>query len=282
MSTIRPEDFNYLRDLIKSRSGLALSDDKAYLIESRLMPIARKHMMEGIEFLVKALKAEDTGDLAIEVTEAMTTNESFFFRDVKPFHLFRDVVLPNLLKNRAEQKKIRIWCTACSSGQEPYSLAMLLDEMAVKITGWNIEIMATDISTEALNKAQSGTYSQFEVQRGLPVQYLVKYFEKKEGKWSIQEKLKQQINFKYFNLLDSFTALGKFDVVFCRNILIYFDTETKMQTLDRIANILPNDGYLFLGSTETVIGVTDRFQPDAEHRGLYIPVTETSSRSETV
>ncbi len=281
MSVIKPQDFNYLRDLIKSRSGLALSDDKAYLIESRLMPIARKHMMEGLEALVKTLKAEDTGDLAIEVVEAMTTNESFFFRDVKPFNLFRDVVMPHLLKNRAEQKNIRIWCAACSSGQEPYSLAILLDEMAAKIFGWNIEIMATDISTEALNKAQSGTYSQFEVQRGLPVQHLVKYFEKKEGKWCIQEKLKQRINFKYFNLLDSFSALGKFDVVFCRNILIYFDAETKTQTLERIANILPDDGYLFLGSTETVIGVTNRFQPDAEHRGLYIPVAAPSSRSAT-
>ncbi len=279
MSTMSPENFRYLRDLLKSRSGLALNDDKAYLIESRLMPIARKHMMEGIEVLVQALKTDSTGDLAIEVTEAMTTNESFFFRDVKPFDLFRDVVIPSLLKNRSEQKKVRIWCAACSSGQEPYSLAMLLDEMAAKIPGWNIEIMATDLCTKTLNKAQSGIYSQFEIQRGLPIQYLVRYFEQKQEKWYIDEKLKQWINFKYFNLLDSLTTLGRFDVVFCRNILIYFDTETKTRVLGRIADILPNDGYLFLGSTETVIGITDRFQPNAQHRGLYVPVAASSTQS---
>jgi chemotaxis protein methyltransferase CheR len=266
---MRPEDFKYLSSLVKRESGLILSEDKSYLLESRLMPLARKRNLNGLEELVDtAIKGIDA-TLTKDITEAMTTNESFFFRDIKPFDIFRDAALPFFLDRRKLQRSLRIWCAAASSGQEPYSIAMILNEMAAKFGGWKTDIVGTDISTEILDKAEKGIYSQFEVQRGLPVQFLVKYFEKAEENWQISDVLKKMIQYKEFNLLKDLQSLGKFDIVFCRNVLIYFDQETKGKVLEQICRLMPDDGLLFLGGAETVLGISDRFKPVPNFRGLY-------------
>ncbi|MBT7956706.1 MAG: protein-glutamate O-methyltransferase CheR [Rhodospirillaceae bacterium] len=266
---MRPEDFKYLSSLVKRESGLILSEDKSYLLESRLMPLARKRNLNGLEELVDtAIKGIDA-TLTKDITEAMTTNESFFFRDIKPFDIFRDAALPFFLDRRKLQRSLRIWCAAASSGQEPYSIAMILNEMAAKFGGWKTDIVGTDISTEILDKAEKGIYSQFEVQRGLPVQFLVKYFEKAEENWQISDVLKKMIQYKEFNLLKDLQSLGKFDIVFCRNVLIYFDQETKGKVLEQICRLMPDDGLLFLGGAETVLGISDKFKPVPNFRGLY-------------
>ncbi len=266
---MKTDDFLFLSTLVKERSGLVLTEDKAYLLESRLMPVARKRGMKGLEELVSSLKARMDNALADEITEAMTTNESFFFRDIKPFDIFRDTVLPNLLKTRASKKSFRIWCAAASSGQEPYSIAMVLKEAAAQLQGWRIEIVGTDISKEMLDKAKAGLYSQFEVQRGLPVQHLVKYFKKRDDLWQIDSALRGMVQYKEFNLLDDMKSLGTFDVVFCRNVLIYFDQQTKGEVLGKIAQQMTDDGVLYLGGAETVLGISDAFKPVQGLRGIY-------------
>ncbi len=266
---MKPEDFKFLCDLVKKRSGLILTEDKGYLLESRLMPLARRHDLGGLEGLANELRTKKDEKLIIEVTEAMTTNESFFFRDKKPFDMFRDNVLPEFIKNRAAKKEFRLWCAAASSGQEPYSLAMIMKEAATRLAGWKIGIVGTDISKDILEKARNGVYSQFEVQRGLPIQLLMKHFDKHEDMWRIKPDLRSMIEYKYFNLLESLAPLGTFDVVFCRNVLIYFDQETKGKVMAQIASLMPSDGLLFLGGAETVLGITDKFQPIKGFRGVY-------------
>ena len=263
------QDFDFLAALLKQRSGLILTKDKAYLLETRLMPVARKWNLKGLEELVDELRTRRDEGLTADITEAMTTNESLFFRDTKPFDQFRNQVLPQLMQNRAGERKLRIWSAACSSGQEPYSLAMLLLEDIAKLSGWRVEIVATDISREMIVKAQAGLYTQFEVQRGLPIALLVKYFSQDGDKWQIDEKIKEMVSFREFNLLDDPATLGQFDVVFCRNVLIYFDQATKADVLARVAAQMPPDGILYLGGAETVLGVTDKFQPIESFRGMY-------------
>ncbi|WP_047309835.1 CheR family methyltransferase, partial [Rhodopseudomonas palustris] len=216
-----PLDYEYLQKLLKDRSGLVLSADKKYLLESRLLPLARKAGVPGITDLVQKMKA-GSDSLINDVVEAMTTNETFFFRDKTPFDHFKDSVIPELIKARAGRKSLRIWCAASSTGQEPYSLAMLLKEKAAELAGWRIEIIATDLSPEVLEKCKAGLYTQFEVQRGLPIQLLVKYFKQVGTMWQLNADVRSMVQFRQFNLLQDFTALGKFDVIFCRNVLIYF------------------------------------------------------------
>jgi chemotaxis protein methyltransferase CheR len=264
-----PDDFNLVRDILKKRSGLMLGDDKAYLLESRLMPVARKHGLKTLDEVISKVRTASTEALLVDITEAMTTNESFFFRDTKPFDLFRDDVLPTLLESRGSQRSFRVWCAAASSGQEPYSLAILLKEADRKLAGWRTEIVGTDISLEILARAKEGKYTQFEVQRGLPIQLLVKYFDKQGEHWSIKPEIRNAVSYREFNLLDSLAPLGKFDVVFCRNVLIYFDQPTKKVVLEKIAAQMPPDGILFLGGAETVLGITDKFEPVPGKRGIY-------------
>jgi chemotaxis protein methyltransferase CheR len=265
---MKPDDFDFVSRLIKSKSGLVLSQDKTYLLESRLMPIARKRGLKDLTELIGTLRGGDR-NLVEEVVDAMTTNESFFFRDTKPFDQFRHVVLPHMIKARAAKKHLRIWCAAASSGQEPYSLAMILDEFKSQLAGWRIDIIGTDISREILTKARAGLYSQFEVQRGLPIALLVKYFQKKEDQWQISADIRSKVQYKEFNLLEDFRPLGQFDVVYCRNVLIYFDQPTKSDVLTRVSALMPDDGFLFLGGAETVLGISDKFKPLARQRGIY-------------
>ena len=266
---MKPDDFDFVAKLLKERSGLVLSKDKAYLLESRLMPVARRRNLKGLDDLVVALRRMDSV-LVKDVTEAMTTNESFFFRDTKPFDQFRDRVMPSLLSARKDRRLIRIWCAACSSGQEPYSLAIILKEMDARLAGWRIDIVATDLSTEILEKAKAGLYSQFEVQRGMPIQYLVKYFQKKDEMWQVDSRLRAMVQYRPLNLLTDVRAgLGTFDVVFCRNVLIYFDQETKGRVLGDISTLMAPDAFLYLGGAETVLGISDKFRPIMGQRGMY-------------
>ncbi len=268
-----PVDYDYLRRLLKERSGLVLAADKQYLVESRLLPVARRAGCAGLGDLVQKLKDPNTEPLIVEVVEAMTTNESFFFRDKIPFEHFRDTIMPALIAARAGQRRIRIWCAAASTGQEPYSLAMSLKEMGSRVAGWRIEIVASDLSNEVLEKARAGIYSQFEVQRGLPIQLLVKYFSQIGDTWQIAPDIRAMVQYRPLNLLGDFSHLGVFDVVFCRNVLIYFDQATKTAVLDRIARVTDRGGYLVLGAAETVVGLTESFKPSADRRGLYAPNT---------
>jgi chemotaxis protein methyltransferase CheR len=268
---VTPQDFDYLRQLLRTRSGLVLSAEKQYLAESRLLPVARKHGLASLADLVAKLKTAAPAPLSTDVVEAMTTNESFFFRDKVPFEHFRDTIMPALLAARAREKRIRIWCTACATGQEPYSLAMSLKSFGAALAGWRIEIIATDLSNEVLAKAKAGIYSQFEVQRGLPIQMLVKFFAQVGEAWQIAPEIRGMVHFRPLNLLKDFSPLGTFDLVFCRNVLIYFDQPTKIEVLNRLAKQMPSDGFLVLGAAETVIGLTDGFKPMTDRRGIYVP-----------
>jgi chemotaxis protein methyltransferase CheR len=265
---LRPDEFDYIAKLLKERSGLVITPDKGYLLESRLMPLARSRGLATLSDIVGKMRAHDE-QLVRDVTEAMTTNESFFFRDEKPFSQFRETILPQILAARGTKKSIRIWSAACSSGQEAYSLAMILKEEQAKLAGWHIEIVGTDLSVEMLEKAKAGLYSQFEVQRGLAIQLLIKYFKKKDESWQIDPGLRSMVQFREWNLLRDLKPLGQFDIVFCRNVLIYFDQPTKTQVLEAIARQMPADGLLFLGGAETVLGISDRFKPVPNQRGIY-------------
>jgi chemotaxis protein methyltransferase CheR len=206
-------DFQFLCGFLKARSGLALTPEKRYLVESRLSPICRRFDLDTLSGLVGALKAGRTPSLETAVVEAMTTNETFFFRDKGPFDLFRDVLLPRYLAARAGTRRLRIWCAAASTGQEPYSLAMLLSEASARLAGWHVQIVATDISTEVLDKAKAGIYNQFEVQRGLPIQLLVKYFKQNGDQWQISPQIRAMVDYRPLNLIKEFGHLGSFDII---------------------------------------------------------------------
>lgn len=266
---MKVEDFDMFCTLLKQRSGLVLTKDKAYLLESRLMPIARKWSVKGLDELAAMVRTRKDEALLRDITEAMTTNESSFFRDQKPFDLFKSVVLPLQMPSRQAKKSIRIWSAACSSGQEAYSLLMTLNDEGHKVAGWKFDIVGTDISAEMVAKAKAGLYTQFEVQRGLPITHLVKYFKQVGDKWQISDDLRSRVQFREYNLLSDLSPLGQFDVIFCRNVLIYFDQPTKTKVLEAMARMLPPDGVLYLGGAETVLGITDKFKPMEGQRGLY-------------
>jgi chemotaxis protein methyltransferase CheR len=266
---MKPNDFDFIATMVRERSGLVLSADKAYLVESRLAPIARRDGFPSIDDLVTAIRVRRDSKLIDAVVDAMTTNETFFFRDKTPFDIFETTILPELVA-RKRGGTIRIWCAAASTGQESYSLAMVAEAMGSRMGGCKLEILGTDISERCLEKAKAGFYTQFEVQRGLPVQMLVKHFKKDGDAWRIDEKLKAGVRFRPMNLLDDFRGLGRFDIIFCRNVLIYFDTPTKKQVLERMSSQVEGPGYLLLGAAETVLGVTDTFKPVQGQRGLYV------------
>ncbi len=265
-----PFDYDFLRRFLKERSGLDLSADKQYLVESRLIPLAHKAGLTGIAELVQKLRSGSEA-LAGEVVEAMTTNETFFYRDKIPFDQLRTTVLPELLQARAGRRTLRIWCAASSTGQEPYSIAMCLKDMDAALAGWRVEILATDLSAAVLEKSRAGIFSQFEVQRGLPIQMLVRHFTQLGDLWQLNPDIRAMVQHRQLNLLHDFSQLGTFDLIFCRNVLIYFDQATKANTFSRLARQLESDGFLVLGAAETVVGLTDAFRPFPERRGLYRP-----------
>jgi len=274
---VKAEDFDFLCRVVRERSGLQLTRDKAYLLESRLLPVARRLGAKSLEEFIDSVRRQGDPERLRIITEAMTTNETLFFRDTKPFEQFKRVVLPALLEGRAAQRTIRIWCAASSSGQEPYSLAMTIKEEGARLAGWRFEVLATDLSQEMVDRARAGTYSQFEVQRGLPIQLLMKYFRQVDERWQLDDAIRGMVQYRVFNLLDDPRPLGTFDIVFCRNVLIYFDQPTKAQVLERIAKLMPRDGILYLGGAETVLGITDRFEPMPNERGIYRPAQKVAS-----
>ncbi len=275
---MQADSFDFLQKMLKQRSGLVVVPEKAYLLESRLMPVARKWNVKGLDDLVALAQSNDDTRLPRDITEAMTTNETSFFRDSQPFEQFRSVLLPALMARRATERHLRIWCAGASTGQEPYSLAMILQEERAQLQDWRIDILGTDLSTELLTKAQAGLYTQFEIQRGLPITYLVKYFTQIGDKWELSNDIRQRVGYEQFNLLADPSPLGRFDVVFCRNVLIYFDRSDRADVLGRIAAQMPGDGVLSLGVAETVIGITDKFTPIDGHRGLFQPLLAGASQ----
>jgi chemotaxis protein methyltransferase CheR len=274
---VTPSDYEFLRKLLRERSGLDLSSDKQYLVESRLIPLARRAGLSGLPELVQKIKA-GTEALTSEVVEAMTTNETFFFRDKIPFDHLRETILPAMLQARASRRSLRIWSAASSTGQEPYSIAMCLKEIAPALAGWRVEILATDLSLGVLEKARAGIFSQFEVQRGLPIQMLVKHFTQVGELWQLNADIRAMVQHRQLNLLQDFSHLGTFDVIFCRNVLIYLDAETKAGVFDRLSKALEPDGILTLGAAESVVGITDAFKSHPEKRGLYRPNANRAAR----
>jgi chemotaxis protein methyltransferase CheR len=276
---VTPVDYEFLRKLLRERSGLDLSSDKQYLVESRLIPLARRVGLAGIPELVQKIKAAGAEALTAEVVEAMTTNETFFFRDKLPFDHLREAILPSLLQARVNRRSLRIWCAASSTGQEPYSIAMCLKEFSAALAGWRVEIVATDLSQGVLEKSKAGIFSQFEVQRGLPIQMLVKHFTQVGELWQLNADIRAMVQHRQLNLLQDFSHLGTFDVIFCRNVLIYFDQDTKVGIFDRLAKMLEPDGVLALGAAESVVGISDAFKPYPERRGLYRPNSARTARA---
>lgn len=262
-------DFEFLRSFLRQRSGLALSPDKKYLLESRLAPVCRQHGIDNLANMVLLLRGGRCPDLERDVVEAMTTNETFFFRDKLPFDLFSEVLLPRYLAARASTRRLRIWCAAASTGQEPYSIAMLIDDAQAKLAGWRVDILATDISTAVLEKARAGVYNQFEVQRGLPERFRQKHFTRIGDQWQISSAIRSMVEFRQLNLIQPFCHTEPFDIIYCRNVLIYFDRPTKADVLRRLSSVLQPDGSMILGASETVVGLVEGFAPDAVHRYLY-------------
>jgi chemotaxis protein methyltransferase CheR len=268
---MKPSSFDILAALLQRSSGLVIGPEKKYLLETRLATVMRDHAVRDLDQLAERLQRPSAGTAEIErqIVEAMTTNESFFFRDDKPFAHVRTVALPQLHAARPPGARIRIWSAASSSGQEAYSLAMIVAELRPLLGNRTVEILGTDLSREQVLRAREGVYSQFEVQRGLPMQNLVKYFRKEGVNWRINDALRAMVTFREWNLLADPRPLGEFDLVFCRNVLIYFDRPTKTRVLEAIARQMAPDGMLYLGGAETVLGITDRFEIVPDNRGVY-------------
>jgi chemotaxis protein methyltransferase CheR len=262
-------EFALVRRILKDFSGLNLGPDKQDMLEGKLRPLMREFALPTLSHLVLAMMKPDAHQLRSRVAQVVTVQESYFFRDKVPFSYFIDVMLPALMAAR-EKRRIRVWCAAAATGQEPYSLAMELAERDSKLVGWTVDILATDFVEDALTKARKGVYSQFEVQRGLPVSLLVEYFRKVDNGWEIKPDIRRRVSFRTHNLLDGCQGLGVFDVIFCRNVLIYVDDSAKCAILARLAAQLAPDGYLVLGAAETTTGLSDEFMAVPErHHGLF-------------
>ncbi len=257
--SLAPADFDYIRDVVRRHSAIVLEPGKEYLVESRLVPLARKEGEQSIASLVTKMRAERTGALTGRVVDAMTTNETSFFRDNHPFDAMVKHVLPELVRARAAERRLSIWCGASSSGQEPYTLTMLLKDVLTAHPGWSASLLATDLSAEMLERTRAGVYTQLEVNRGLPVAMLVRHFDKVGTQWQVKPELRAMVKTRPLNLAVPFPPIGTFDVVFLRNVLIYFDAPTKKAVLQRVRQVLRPDGYLFLGGAETTLGIDDAF-----------------------
>jgi chemotaxis protein methyltransferase CheR len=265
---VNSQDFEFVSQLLRKRAGIVLTGDKMYLLESRLAPLARKEGLPSIDDLITVVRSRRDERLIAQVVDVMTTNETFFFRDKTPFDHLKDAIFPVLAQAR-RGSRIRIWCAACSTGQEPYSIAMMLDQNPALTGGVPVEIVATDISDRCLERARQGLFTQFEVQRGLPIQMLMHYFTQQDDHWRISERLRQMVSFRKMNLIEPAYNLGQFDIVFCRNVLIYFDGPTKGAVLDRIAATMNPGGFLLMGAAESIVGISQSFDVMQDRRGLY-------------
>ena len=265
---MRPEDKDLVVQLCGARAGLHVDPQKDYLLESRLGPVARRENFGSIDEMIATLRSKREDRLAWAIVEAMASSETCFYRDRTPFALFRDEILPTLARLR-DGEPIRIWSAACGSGQEVYSLAMTIDDQRALMPGAKLELFASDLSERALEKAQSGLYTQFEVQRGLPIRHLVRHFEKVDEMWVLSPRIRQMVRWRRINLVSDLSAAGRFDVIFCRNVLSALVEPMRVRLLENLARALSPDGFLFLGATETATGLSQAFQPVSGRPGLY-------------
>ncbi len=265
---LRSQDLDFVREMVRTRSAIVLEVEKAYLVQSRLEPLAKREGFVSLDRLVDKLRSTPYGILHQKAVEAMTTNETSFFRDLTPFHVLRDQIFPDLIERKGQMKHLKMWCGASSSGQEPYSVMFTIFEHFPALKNWNIQFIATDISEEMVDKCRAGQYSQLEVNRGLPANCLTRYFSKKGMNWQVQDDIRRRIDFKPMNLAGSWLPFPKLDLVFLRNVMIYFDMETKKQILANIRTLLDPNGYLFLGGSETTINVDGGYER--------VPVSGTS------
>ncbi|PIQ98182.1 MAG: chemotaxis protein CheR [Nitrospinae bacterium CG11_big_fil_rev_8_21_14_0_20_56_8] len=257
---ISPSDFDYISQVVRKDSAIVLEKGKEYLVESRIMPLIHTEGWGSIEQLVHKMKTETARDLRDRVVEAMTTNETSFFRDIHPFELLKSTLIPEMIQKRQATRELNIWCGASSSGQEPFSLAMLIRENFPQLLNWKMFFMASDISRNMQKRCQAGFYSQLEINRGLPAPLLVKYFARTGMEWQIKEDVRKMIDFRLLNLCEKWPYMPSVDIIMMRNVLIYFDIETKKSILKKIRDILKPDGYLFLGAAETTLNLDDKFE----------------------
>lgn len=253
-------DYQFVRELLRKRSAIVLETNKDYLIEARLGPVARSAGFDSVSSLVGKLRTTPANGLHSLVVEALTTNETSFFRDVHPFALLAKEVLPAVIARRTRDRRLTIWSAACSTGQEPYTIAMLLREQFPELVGWTVTLLATDLSTQVLERAKSGVFKQLEVNRGMPATFLLKYMERAGADWKIRDDIRKMVDFRPLNLIEPWPGLPVFDVIFIRNVLIYFDIETKRDILGRARRCLDPKGFLFLGGAETTINIDDAFE----------------------
>lgn len=257
--SVRCDDFEYIRTLLKAYSGVSLDDDKQYLVEVRLSPLYGEMKVESIAEVVELLRRDNNSALRERVLNSLLTNETYFFRDIHPFEMLRTELLPELFAARAAKKRLRIWSGACSTGQEPYSIAMIVNDLLERFPGFTVEILATDIAEENLERAKAGQYSQAEVNRGLPAQMLVRHFTKKEAVWEVNESIRRMVTFCKLNLFGTWARMERADVILLRNVLIYFDEDAKKEILARLRRHVVEDGAVILGSSETVLGLSEEF-----------------------
>ena len=279
MSSLSETGFVYFSRFLKENSEIVLTPEKEYLVEARLAPIQKKLGLSSLAELMNKLRFEPFGALHNEVIEAMTTNETYFFRDVKPFEALRNEVLPDLIDARSSKRSLTIWSAACSSGQEAYSIKMTLKEFFPQLVNWNTRIFCTDLSQEMVNRTIEGRFSQLEVNRGLPIQMLVKYFQKVGNDWQVKPDVKVGLDAKVMNLAKSWPPLPPIDVLFLRNVLIYFDLETKTQILGRVAKVLAPDGILFLGGSETTLNISNEYERRGNSETSYYVLKKAKSHT---
>jgi chemotaxis protein methyltransferase CheR len=269
---------SYLQALVYRRSGIVLEDGKDYLVESRLSPIARSEGMTSVDELVSKLRREHGSELCQRVVEAMTTNETLFFRDAHPFEALKHHFVPQLLKARAAERTLRIWSAAAATGQEPYSIAITLLEAFPELSSWNVRILATDLNEAVLERARQARYRELEVSRGLPATYLGKYFTRRDGAWELASSVRDMVTFRQLNLVEPWLEFGACDLVFMRNVLIYFDTETKCTILRRLRQVLRPDGFLVLGGAETTTNLDEAYVSMRIGAGIYYQLKATPAQ----
>lgn len=275
--TLQPADLDYVRRVVAERSAIQLEDGKEYLIESRLETLARLESQPDAAALIDQMRRSPSGPMTRKVVEAMTTNETSFFRDRVPFDALKDTVLPQLIQARATTRQLNIWCGAASTGQEPYSIAMVIRDHFPELATWKVKILATDLSTEVLDKAATGIYTQLEVGRGLPAPMLVRHFEQQGARWAVRPAIRDMVQFRELNLVGTWPPMPKPDIVFLRNVMIYFDVASKQQILGRIASDIATDGYLFLGAGETTLNLDTPFRRVEIDRAGVFQVDRTTS-----
>jgi chemotaxis protein methyltransferase CheR len=273
-------DFEFYRKLLLEKSGLSLTPDKTYLLNARLELLVRAQGLSSLNELTAGLRVKPDPRTVALVAEAMATKETSFFRDIKPFSSLKETLFPALVKKNAAKKTIRIWSAACATGQEPYSIAMTVREFFQAHPGWQVQILATDFSAECLERAKSGLYSQFEIQRGLTVRQMLENFTQEGTDWRVRDPVKRMVSFSAFNLLEPMAGLGSFDVIFCRNVLIYFDAATRKLVLNRLAERLNPGGYLLLGACESVLGLAPALLPCPELPGAQVAVRPLHEQKE--